>query len=137
MGAAENKQLMQRVFAELSNGNGQPFMDALADDARWTVTGTSPWSRSYEGKRAIADDLMRPLFRQFAGRYTARALRIVAEDDVVVVDARGQVNTKSGVPYNQTYCYVFQLAEGRVRELTEYLETELVNTALDPPPATA
>ena len=135
MGAAENKQLMQRVFAELSNGNGQPFMDALADDARWTVIGTSPWSRSYHGKRAIAEELMRPLFRQFADRYTARAVRIVAEDDVVVVEARGQVNTKSGRPYNQTYCYVFQLADGRVHELTEYLDTELVNAALDPPPA--
>ena len=135
MSAAENKQLMQRVFAELSDGNGQPFMDALADDARWTVIGTSRWSRSYEGKRAIAEELMRPLFRQFADRYTARAVRIVAEDDVVVVEARGQVNTKSGRPYNQTYCYVFQLADGRVRELTEYLDTELVNAALDPPPA--
>ncbi len=133
MGAAENKKLMQKVFAELSNGNGQPFMDALADEARWTVIGTSPWSRTYEGKRAIAEQLMRPLFRQFADRYTARALRIIAEDDVVVVEARGSVRTKSGVPYNQTYCYVFQMAGGRVQELTEYLDTELVRVALDPP----
>ena len=42
--AAENKQLMQRVFAELAEGNGQPFMDALAEDARWTVIGSCPWS---------------------------------------------------------------------------------------------
>jgi uncharacterized protein len=130
---AENKQLMQRVFAELANGNGQPFMDALADDARWTVIGTSPWSRSYEGKRAIAEELMRPLFRQFADRYTARANRIVAEGDVVVVEARGQVSTKSGKPYNQTYCYVFLLADGEVRELTEYLDTDLVNQVLETP----
>ncbi len=133
MGTAENKQLVQRVFAELANGNGQPFMDALANDAHWTVIGTSAWSRTYEGKRAITDELMRPLFRQFADQYKAHAIRIIAEDDVVVVEARGEVTTRSGKPYNQTYCYVFQLAGGEVRELTEYLDTDLVNQVLDTP----
>lgn len=124
---------MQSVFADLANGDGQPFMDALADDARWTVIGSSPWSRTYEGKRAIVNELMRPLFRQFADQYTARAIRIVSEDDVVVVEARGQVTTKSGKPYNQTYCYVFHLTDGKVRELTEYLDTDLAKQALEGP----
>jgi ketosteroid isomerase-like protein len=133
MGAAEHKQLLEGAFAELSQGNGQPLMDALADDVRWTVIGSSPWSGTYAGKREVVEQLMRPLFSQFADQYTARAIRVLAEDDVVVVEARGQVNTKSGRPYNQTYCYVFRLADGQVRELTEYLDTELVNQALEPP----
>jgi uncharacterized protein len=133
MGAAENKQLMQRAFDELSKGNGQPFMDALADDACWTVIGTSAWSRTYEGKRTIVDELMRPLFSQFANQYTARAIRIVAQDDVVVIEARGQVTTKSGKPYNQIYCYVCRFEDGKVRELTEYLDTDLVNQVLQHP----
>ena len=133
MGAAENKQLTQSVFDQLANGNGQPFMDALAADVRWTVIGSSPWSRTYEGKRAIVDELMRPLFRQFADQYSARAIRVIADGDVVVVEARGQVTTKSGQPYNQTYCYVFVFADGKVRELTEYLDTDLVNQVLESP----
>jgi uncharacterized protein len=136
VGAVENKRLMRSVFAELADGNGQPFMDALADDARWTVIGSSSWSRTYEGKRAIVDELMRPLFRQFADRYTARAIRILAEDDVVVVEARGRAMTKSGTPYNQSYCYVFQLAGGKVRELTEYQDTALAERALESPDPT-
>jgi ketosteroid isomerase-like protein len=133
MGAAEHKQLLEAAFAELAAGNGQPFMDALADDVRWTVIGSSPWSRTYSGKREVLEELMRPLFSQFADQYKASAIRVIAEDDVVVVEARGQVNTKSGRPYNQTYCYVFRLADGQVRELTEYLDTDLVNQALDAP----
>ncbi len=135
MGASENKRLIERVFAELARGNGQPFMDALAEDARWTVMGSSAWSRSYQGKRAIVDELMRPLFRQFADQYKARAIRVVAEDDVVVVEARGEVTTKAGKPYNQSYCYVLQFSDGQVRELTEYLDTDLVNQALGLPAA--
>jgi ketosteroid isomerase-like protein len=133
MSAAENKALMQDVFEQMADGNGQPFMDALADDVRWTVIGTSPWSRTYQGKREIVDQLMRPLFSQFADEYRARAINIVAEGDVVVVEARGEVMTKAGEPYNQTYCYVLRLADGRVRELTEYLDTDLVNRVLQDP----
>jgi ketosteroid isomerase-like protein len=133
MDASANKQLMQAVFDELAVGNGQPFMDALADDVRWTVIGSSAWSRTYEAKRAIVQELMRPLFSQFADQYRARATRIVGEGDVVVIEAQGEVTTKSGQPYNQTYCYVCRLADGQVRELTEYLDTALVNRVLDSP----
>lgn len=38
------------------------------------------------------------------------------------------MTTRSGKPYHQTYCYAFQLADGEMRELTEHLDTELVNT---------
>jgi ketosteroid isomerase-like protein len=133
MDGAANKQLIRDVFEEMAGGTGQAFMDVLAQDVRWTVIGTSPWSRTYEGKPAIVAELMRPLFSQFADQYRARATRIVAEGDIVVVEARGEVMTKSGQPYNQTYCYVLRLADGEVRELTEYLDTDLVNQVLQDP----
>jgi ketosteroid isomerase-like protein len=133
MGAAENKRLITGVFDELSSGNGRPFTEMLADDVRWTVVGTSRWGRTYEGKRAVIDELMRPLFGQFADRYRAQATSITAEDDRVVVEARATATTKSGQPYNQTYCYVFRLANGKVAELSEYTDTELISRVLEPP----
>ena len=124
---------MEDVFAELENGNGQPFMDLLGDDIRWTVTGSGSWSRTYEGKQAVVDQLMRPLFSQFADTYRNSAILIVADGEHVVVECQGRVTTKSGKPYNQRYCYVCRMADGRVRELTEYLDTELVSSVLEAP----
>jgi len=130
MGAAENKQLMQNIFSELSKGNGRPFVESLADDICWTVTGSTKWSRTYRGKEAVLAELLRPLFAQFADQYTNIAHRFIAEDDYVVVECRGRVTTKSGTPYNNTYCWVCRVADGKLRELTEYLDTELVTAAL-------
>ena len=45
------------------------------------------------------------------------------------MQARGNSRTKSGDTYNNTYCQVFRLANGKVQEVTEYLDTELVTTA--------
>lgn len=135
MSAIENKLIMQNLFAELSKGNGKPFVDCMADDFCWTMTGTTDWSKTYRGKEAVLAELFAPLYSQFASQYTNTAQRFIAEDDYVVVECRGQVTTKKGVPYNNTYCFVCRLADGKLKELTEYFDTELVTAALEAPPA--
>jgi uncharacterized protein len=130
MSAAENQGLMQDIFSELSKGNGKPFVESLADDFCWTITGTTTWSGTYRGKRAVLTELLGPLFSRFADRYTNTAHRFIAGGDYVVVECRGRVTTKDGRPYNNTYCWVCRIVDGKLRELTEYLDTELVTTAL-------
>lgn len=133
MGTAENKQLMQDIFSELSKGNSKPFVESWAEDFCWTVTGTTKWSKTYRGKPAVLKELMGPLFSNFADQYTNTAHRFIAEGDYVVVECRGHVNTKSGKPYNNSYCYVCRLEDGRLKELTDYLDTALVVAALGDP----
>jgi hypothetical protein len=48
----------------------------------------------------------------------------------VVVEGRGQVTTKTGKPYDNSYCWIYRLADGKIKEITEYLDTELVTAAL-------
>jgi len=131
MSAVENKQLMQQIFSELSKGNGKPFIESMADDFCWTITGTTKWSKTYHGKQAVLTELLQPLFSQFENQYTNTAHRFIAENDYVVVECRGHVTTKAGIPYNNTYCYVCRLAKGKLQELTEYLDTELVTATLN------
>ncbi|MBA3594505.1 MAG: nuclear transport factor 2 family protein [Polaromonas sp.] len=128
-----NKQLMRFIFTELAQGNGRPFVDAMADNFCWILTGQTAWSRRYEGKQVVREQLFKPLFAQFAGTYVNRATRFVAEDDMVVVECRGEVTTHKGRSYNNQYCYVCRLADGKLVELVEYLDTQLVDTALDAP----
>jgi ketosteroid isomerase-like protein len=133
MSTAENKRLMQQIFRELAKGTSKPFGDAMANDFSWTVIGNTEWSGTYAGKQAVLSELFGPLFSQFADRYTNTADRFIAEGDHVVVQCRGHVTTKSGKPYNNTYCYVCRLGDGKLRELTEYCDTELIATALGRP----
>jgi len=118
MDAAGNKQLMQHIFSELSKGNSKPFVEGLADDVRWTITGTTKWSKTFQGKQAVLTDLLEPLRAQFAVPYTATAHRFIAEGDHVVVEGRGCVTTKAGIPYNNSYCWIYRIAGGKMREIT-------------------
>ena len=128
-----HKSLIEGVHAELAKGNGQPFVDLLAQDATWTIQGRTAWSRRYVGKAAIRDELLTPLFAQFEGRYRSTAQCVIADDDLVVVQCQGQVATRRGQRYDNQYCYIYRLEGGRVVELTEYLDTALVDEVLAPP----
>ena len=137
MTAAQNKAIVTAIYQAMAEGDGRPFVDAMAEDFTWIIEGTNSWSRSWRGRDNVRRELLRPLFDQFATPYRARAERIIAEDDTVVVLAKGEVTTKAGKPYNNSYCFVIRLADGKMIELREYLDTELVAAALEPLPEPA
>jgi ketosteroid isomerase-like protein len=113
MTTGSNRRIVAAIFDELARGNGKPFIDAMADDFRWTIRGTTSWSRTYRGKQAVRRELLAPLFGQFAGIYTNRASRILCEGDVVVVKCEGSVVTKAGKPYCNSYCHVGEMADDK------------------------
>lgn len=128
-----NKLLMQDIFAEMAQGNGRPFIDAMADDFVWVMPGGGTWSGAWHGKEVVRKQLLRPLFARFADTYTNEAQRFIAEGDHVVVQCRGKVTTTHGQPYDNHYCFVCRLAGGQLRELTEYMDTELAAKVLGAP----
>lgn len=133
MSASENKQLMQHIFAELAQGNSRPLVESMADDFQWTVAGSSRWSGTFRGKDAVLNQLLAPLRAQIDGRIKTVPLRFIAEDDFVVIEARGNNTTKAGKPYNNQYCFVARLGDSKLREITEYMDTELVSSVLGDP----
>ena len=133
MGTAENRQLLQDIFAATAQGDSRPLVEHMADDFRWTIAGNGRWSRSYEGKQAMLTELFAVLRQRIEGRIKMIPQRILADGDFVVVEARGDNVTKTGLPYNNNYCFVFRLTGGKLAEVTEYMDTELVTAALGAP----
>ena len=71
--------------------------------------------------------------KEIEGSIKTKAHRIMADGDFVAVEARGDNLTKSGVPYCNTYCFVFRLEGGSLKEVTEYQDTELATRVLGDP----
>jgi len=124
---------MQRICAALAAGDAAPLRAAMAEDFSWTVMGATAWSGTYRGREAVLRELLAPLVAQFADTYTNVAHNFVAEGDQVVVECRGRVATRAGGRYDNSYCWVCRFEDGKLRALTEYLDTHLLETALRPP----
>ncbi len=128
-----NKSIIEGVFAALADGDRRPFADAMADDCCWTIAGQGPWARTWKGKDCVRRQLMAPLFAQFADEYRTRAQRVIADGEIVVVECRGSVATKSGARYDNQYCHVIELEDGKMIAVTEYMDTALAEAVLTAP----
>jgi len=133
MGTAENKRLPQDIFAATAQGDSRPLVDAMADDFRWIISGNGRWSRIYDGKQAVLTELFPTLRERIEGRIRMIPQRILADGDHVVVESRGDNVTKTGRRYDNSYCFVFRVAGGKLAEVTEYMDTELVTSSLGAP----
>lgn len=127
--ATENKKVMHEIFSALSKGNFQPFFDAMADDMQWTWMGTMQWSKTFNGKQSVVNELFGAVKTTLVEPYKDTAHRFIAEGDCVVVEHSGQNTTADGRPYNNKYCWVCTFAEGKLHSIHEYMDTELVTAA--------
>jgi ketosteroid isomerase-like protein len=57
----DNKALLRHVYEELSKGNREPLLEALADDISWTIIGTTVVSGTYRGKKDVFEKLFVPI----------------------------------------------------------------------------
>jgi ketosteroid isomerase-like protein len=121
-----NKQLVRAAFEALGQSDIRPLYELMRDDFVWIIEGQSRFSHTYEGKEVVKRDLLDLLFQAFATPYRFTIDDIIAEGDRVVVRGRGEVRTKAGKDYNNSYCFVLRLEEGQLVELREYLDTALV-----------
>jgi uncharacterized protein len=128
MSIVENKKLIQDAFTAWANGNGMAFFNLLTDTATWTVMGSCPISGTYVGRQRLVEDALTPLREKLAGHPTPRVINIIAEGDTIVIQWTGKGTTKTGQPYNNSYCYVVQMENGKITRGTSYLDTDLVRS---------
>lgn len=132
MSSAENKQLMQEIFARVAVGDGSLFVEHLADDVVMRVSGQYSWSRTFTGKQSVLRDLFGVVRERTTGTRKTIPLRFIADGDHVVVEARGEMTSKSGVPYNNEYCLIYRLRDRKIVEITEYQDSTLCERVLGP-----
>jgi ketosteroid isomerase-like protein len=117
MSIEENIALVKRVVA-----SGLDVLEFLAEDAVWEIPGFG----TYRGRQDIHSRLLAPTDSLMESMGSSVITNIVAQGDYVVVESYAKDRmTKSGKPYNNTYCQVYKVADGLVEHITEYADTAL------------
>jgi uncharacterized protein len=130
MSAIENKKLMEKIFAGIAAGERTLFVESLADDVTMRVTGQYSWSQTFNGKEALLRDLYGYLGTLLADGRRTIARRFIADGDHVVVEGVGEMRTKAGEPYNNDYCLIYRLKDGKIVEIREYCDSALTEKVL-------
>lgn len=122
----DGKKLVMDVMAALANGDDRPFLDAMHNDMKWTWMGSGGLSRTFDGKESVLHELWKSVKTDIAQPFRVTATLILAEGDYVVVEGVGNNKTPNGKEYNNRYCWVMKISGGKIVELKEYMDTDLV-----------
>lgn len=126
MNSVSNKLIIQDIFEALAEGNDGPFIDAMADDFQWTWMGSGELDKSFTGKKTFLDELWKGVKTTLVPPFKVNAHNIIADDHRVVIEAIGENKTPDGKIYNNKYCWVCEMKDGKIHELREYMDTALV-----------
>lgn len=110
----------------LAHGSGRPLIDAMAEDMTWRWMGVSRWSKTFEGKASVADTLFGGAPARPDPSSSIEVHHIHADGDFVVVEHSGRNALPDGRQYDNNYCWVFHFEDGLIKEVREYMDTQLV-----------
>ena len=131
MSAEENKQLVMKMFVDVPPDRPEFVLDSMADDVEFTLIGSTGISGLHKGKQEVIAKVLAPLYSRFVdGRLHFTPELFIAEGNFVVMKSTGQAQTTDGRPYNNTYCHVIEVVDGKVQRLTEFLDTALLADVL-------
>ena len=123
------KQFVTQIFERWQQGDSQPFFDALAPNVLWWAKGSTPISGTVRGKADYLAKIYNPLLSIFSGPTKCEIVRILAEDNIVVVEWRGETPTTLGSAYTNEYCWVILVSPDAtsILEVVGYFDTARVD----------
>jgi ketosteroid isomerase-like protein len=117
-----NKKLIQEAFDRWASNQGS-FFDLLSDDIEWTITGTSPISKTYTSRKQFLDEVIAPLSARLSKQITPKVRALYADGDTVIALWDGTAVVKDGKPYNNTYSWCMTLKNDRIVKAIAFFDT--------------
>jgi ketosteroid isomerase-like protein len=126
---SKSRETVQSWFDLIAKGDAKSAFALFTDDVVYDLKGTTPVSGKYKGLASIVADFFTPWRKQIVGDIVLIVDELIGDGERVVALARGTAKTIHGTAYDNDYAFVFRLRDGKISEVSEYLDTALVETA--------
>ncbi len=124
-----SREVVEKAIAALNRGDGAAFIGAFSDDLDFNMPGSTPVSGHTHGIQEFT-----ALVGKVAGYVdvpiTIKVTNFIACGEWVVTESDGHAVTKSGKDYNNHYCHLWQVRNGKIVKFVEYNDTELIMRVL-------
>jgi len=134
MSVDANKDVVRRFVTALNTGDLPALRETLADDLVWTWPGDLPFGGEYHGPDGFIGGLLGQILPLIEpGSLHAEVETLIAEGENVALVWDGKARNARGEPYQNHYCLIMELADGRIRRCREFTDTHRVeHVIIDP-----
>jgi ketosteroid isomerase-like protein len=118
----DNKKTVIRFMEAFGAGKVDVIMNMMADSATWWVAGNLPGisgTHTKEGFRALLGGIA----ENCSGPIKLMPKEFTAQGDRVAVETESLTHTKNGRTYNNFYHFLFEVKDGKIAKVKEYLDT--------------
>ncbi|MEI9965920.1 MAG: nuclear transport factor 2 family protein [Caulobacteraceae bacterium] len=123
-----NEALVRKFFEDLSTGDLDKLRPLLHPEATWEAMGkTIPGAGAHKGHKGILDEFLGPvrgLFKPGDPKVTVRNL--VGRGDLVGAETEAHGHFANGTPYDNRYCWMVEIKDGKIFALREYMDTAYI-----------
>jgi ketosteroid isomerase-like protein len=117
---------VRELFKGLENGDGSAFFQHVADNVDWTVMGTHPLSGHYLSKKAFIDATFAKLGQVLPNGAQLHTENVIVEGDQAVVELHSLATARSGMRFDNRYCWVVYFQDGLIVRVRAYLDSTMV-----------
>jgi uncharacterized protein len=119
---ARNKEIVQAAFDKWRDGTGGVF-DLLAPDAKWTIVGNTPVSKTYQSKREFIDQVITPFSARLSKRLIPTVRGLYADGDMVIAFFDGAGTALDGKPYQNSYTWYMQMKDEQIVNAVAFFDS--------------
>lgn len=128
------KAVIERYLDALLAGDIDTIRDSFADDAVWSMHGDLPMAGPWRGRDRIVDDFLVGLASKLyePGSQTFEFPTLIAEGSTVALEWRVTARSAAGADYENDYCGIFIVNDGKISVVREYFDSRQTGRILFP-----
>lgn len=131
MSADQNKELVTKTWRAFISGDLDGALANMSDEISWVIPGNLPnVSGLKRGKDAIRSFGKNAQVAFPAGLKSEIHKVHATDDNTVVLELTNQGKAANGKDYRNEYCFIFEVENGKVRRIREYVDLLTVKETL-------
>ena len=124
MSAEQNKEMVKATWSAFGKGDLKTAFGNMADNVSWLIPGNLG---GISGVKRGKDEIVKfitALGPKFPEGMQTEITRAYADGDTVILELTNRGKVSNGKFYENEYCFVFEIENGKIRRIREYTDTQ-------------
>jgi ketosteroid isomerase-like protein len=132
-----NVDLIRGAYDAFAKGDVGTVLGLLSPEINWTEAEGFPYGGTYVGPRAVLENVFMRLGSEWDGFAAVPCEFIDGGDSLVALGKYSGTYKATGKSFQAEFAHVWKIKEGKAVKFVQYVDTALVQRALETSAATA